>query len=77
MRPKSLLNRRMLECMFAKKIVDHYNEVIKKNVDEDTFFTDFNSFMTDFTRQQFDKYEHRKNYELFWCQDLYTRLYVL
>ncbi|CAG8647554.1 10977_t:CDS:2, partial [Paraglomus occultum] len=74
---ESVDKKEIEECWNAcllKKIVDHYNEVIKKNVDEDTFCTDFNSLMTDFTRQQFDKYEHRKTYELFWCQDLYTQL---
>ncbi|RHZ51245.1 hypothetical protein Glove_481g35 [Diversispora epigaea] len=31
--------------------------------------------MTGFYKQQFDKYEHQKINELFWCQDLYTRFF--
>ncbi|CAG8795507.1 4459_t:CDS:2, partial [Gigaspora margarita] len=56
-----------------KKLVDDYNKVIKKNVNENTFCTDFNSLITDVTKQQFNNYEHQKNYELLWCQNLCTQ----
>ncbi|RIB23583.1 hypothetical protein C2G38_827731 [Gigaspora rosea] len=75
------INKKEIEkCWSAcslKKLVDDYNKVIKKNVDENTFCTDFNSLMTDVTKQQFNNYEHQKNYELLWCQNLCTQLYVL
>ncbi|CAG8614818.1 9337_t:CDS:2, partial [Diversispora eburnea] len=48
-----------------KKLVGDYHEVIKRNVNEDTFYTDFDSLMTGFTKQQFDKYQYQKTYELF------------
>ncbi|CAG8705420.1 8140_t:CDS:10 [Gigaspora rosea] len=72
------INKKEIEkCWSAcslKKLVDDYNKVIKKNVDENTFCTDFNSLMTDVTKQQFNNYEHQKNYELLWCQNLCTQL---
>ncbi|RHZ81502.1 hypothetical protein Glove_120g6 [Diversispora epigaea] len=77
MAEESINKKEIEECWntcLLKKLVDDYNEVVKENVNEDTFCTDFNSLMTGFTKQQFDKYEHQKNYELFWCQDFYTQL---
>jgi hypothetical protein len=52
--------------------VDNNHRIIKENGNEDTFYVDLNALITSFTKQQFDKYEHRKTYELFWCQDFYT-----
>ncbi|RHZ78182.1 hypothetical protein Glove_166g132 [Diversispora epigaea] len=77
MAEESINKNEIEECWNAcllKKLVGDYHEVIKGNVNEDTFYTDLDSLMTGFTKQQFDKYEHQKNYELFWCQDFYTRL---
>ncbi|CAG8573821.1 11675_t:CDS:10, partial [Diversispora eburnea] len=74
---ESINKNEIEECWNAcllKKLVGNYHEVIKGNINEDTFSTDFNSLMTGFTKQQFDRYDHQKNYELFWCQDFYTRL---
>ncbi|CAG8615459.1 14170_t:CDS:2 [Cetraspora pellucida] len=75
---ESVNKKEIEECWSAcslKKLVNNYNKVIKENVNENTFCTDFNSLMTGVTKQQFNNYEHQKNYELFWCQNFYTQLH--
>nr|CAG8433251.1 9552_t:CDS:10 [Entrophospora candida] len=57
------------ECSL-KKLVDDNHRIIKESGNED-----LNSLITPFTKQQFNKYEHRQTYELFWCQDFYTRIH--
>ncbi|CAG8655823.1 14395_t:CDS:10, partial [Funneliformis mosseae] len=57
-----------------KKLVDNNHRIIKENGNKDTFYVDLNVLITLFMKQQFDKYEHQKTYELFWYQDFYTRI---
>ncbi|KAF0416258.1 hypothetical protein F8M41_007490 [Gigaspora margarita] len=63
--------------LFNKLSTEQVNAIKSKwtmNVNENTFCTDFNSLITDVTKQQFNNYEHQKNYELLWRQNLCTQL---
>ncbi|CAG8530214.1 8051_t:CDS:10 [Funneliformis caledonium] len=61
------------ECSL-KKLVDDNNQTIKDNSNENTLYVDLNELMTSFTKQKFDKYDHQKNYELLWCQNVYVQM---
>ncbi|CAI2169216.1 13246_t:CDS:10 [Funneliformis geosporum] len=57
-----------------KEQVDIYFKILEEKTDNDTFFIDFNELFTAFMKQPSNEYQHRSNYELFWCQDLYKRM---
>jgi len=57
-----------------KEQVDIYFKILEEKTDKNAFFIDFNELFTAFMKQPSNEYQHRSNYELFWCQDLYKRM---
>ncbi|GES92101.1 hypothetical protein GLOIN_2v1481233 [Rhizophagus clarus] len=54
--------------------IEAEKSILDEKMDKNTFFIDLDELYTAFITQPSNKYQHRSNYELFWCQDLYKRM---
>jgi len=57
-----------------KSLVNSNHGVIERSLDEYTFYMDFDVLVTSFAKPMFDSYQHKRDYELLWCQEFCTRM---